>query len=221
VENLFDSHLSTWFKTRTAEDEWVLIPGPITASYFALLNHNLTSSAVIKIQGNDSNVWTSPSLDLTLTYADYIMIESFTEATYSYWRISLTDPDNPDGFIRLGGAYLGDFIQMPGMKIDQQINDETTTKSDYSTSRQLYADIGIDFKDFTVNFPYITKSQRDSIRTMWSTVGLHSPVIVLIWENYLTMQLPLYCHMVDSIKWKRNENFNFPWGTAIRFAEVF
>ncbi len=75
-----------------------------------LQDHNLTSSAVLKLQGHTSDVWTSPSYTNTISIADPI-IEYFTE-TYQYWRLYVEDDDNTDGYVEFGSGYLGTYLQL-------------------------------------------------------------------------------------------------------------
>lgn len=75
---------------------------------FALVGHNFTSGATVKIQANATDVWTSPSIDVTLTYhADNLVYLWSSDQSYRYWRISIEDGSNPDGYVEIGRVFLG------------------------------------------------------------------------------------------------------------------
>lgn len=218
--NLYSDHLSEWFKFTGIVSEWIKFTGGMTASYVAIMAHNFSSTAIVKLQANSSDSWTSPPFELTLTVENFI-IDSFTEVTYDYWRITIEDLDNTESRLRIGGIFIGTHLQLPGMKIDQEITDNSNNDVSFSTGRQIYCDIGIDFKEFKINFPFISTAQRNSLRTLWNTVGNYTPIICLIWENALDLQAPIYCHLVKPISWKRTDIQNALWSTTLDLGEVF
>lgn len=75
---------------------------------FALVGHNLTAAATIKIQANATDVWTAPSIDVTLTYhADNLVYLWTADQSYRFWRLSIIDAGNPDGYVQVGRIFLG------------------------------------------------------------------------------------------------------------------
>lgn len=76
----------------------------------------LSETAVIKLQGNTTDVWTSPQYEATLSYdevAIYITKASGDSGLHAsalrYWRLSIVDRSNSVGYIELSNVYLGEY----------------------------------------------------------------------------------------------------------------
>lgn len=77
----------------------------------ALLGHNFTGSATVKLQGNASDSWGSPSVDRTLTVTDPI-ISDYPTGSYRYWRVFWTDSTTTEDFFTLDELFLGTYLQL-------------------------------------------------------------------------------------------------------------
>lgn len=220
--NMQDTRLSRVYRTLGLIDENIVITGTIAASYVAILGHNLSESATIKLQGNATNSWGSPSFETILTWNSEAIVKFFTEATYAYWRIYINDPSNTHGYIEIALCFLGTYLQMPGMKPDQAIPLSTTSENDISSSGQNFGDEGYEYREATINFPFLTDTQRKNIITMFRLVKNVTPVIMLIWDSDLTFESPIYC-VIDQKKldFKRSGSINLPWATSLQIREVF
>lgn len=74
------------------------------------LGVKLSSSAVVKLQANATDSWSSPSVEETLTLdeAHQIYTHFFTtDQSYRYWRISVVDTANANLYVELGTVILG------------------------------------------------------------------------------------------------------------------
>jgi hypothetical protein len=87
---------------------------------FALVDHNLSETAVITLKGNTTPVFGSPAIDVTPTYSSPSFVKFISgtgtaaslPASCRYWRVGITDVDNADGKIRIGKMYLGQYKQI-------------------------------------------------------------------------------------------------------------
>lgn len=73
----------------------------------------LSGSAVITLQGNTTDAWTSPLFEQVLTYSEDA-ISFFSTAgfgAYRYWRLKIEDPSNSYGYIELSKIYLGETVE--------------------------------------------------------------------------------------------------------------
>lgn len=71
---------------------------------FAILNHNLTNLAVVQIQGSLADpTFAAPAFTLSMPYnkKHMALVQDFGVA-YRYYKIKITDPTNPCGFIEIG-----------------------------------------------------------------------------------------------------------------------
>jgi hypothetical protein len=113
VENLQHPFRTMVWRTTGCNSENVVIDlGQAQAvKAFALINHNLTQNAFIKIQGNSSDSWESPAVDESLNWHEDIIIKFFSGGSYQYWRLVVQDANNPDEYLEFGRLYLGDYFE--------------------------------------------------------------------------------------------------------------
>lgn len=201
----------------------IKISTSVKASYCSILGHNFTSTVSITLQGNNTDSWDSPSFEETIPYRSDMCILNFTEATYNYWRILITDDDSlADGYIEIGSIFLGTFLQMPGMKLDQQLEKKTKSSISISYSGQACGEERYSYRNPAFSFPFLTHDQRDYLNDMYENNKNIKPLICLVWANDLNIESPMYCVIdQDSMQFKRNEDASCPWGTKIKFREVF
>jgi hypothetical protein len=223
VVNLQDSRISRKFRSVDDNDQTILISGISTAvSFFCIVGHNFTSGVTLRLQGNNSNSWGSPSFDQEIPYNAGMIFLRFTPATYTYWRIWIDDDSNTDTYIEISRFVMGSELTMPGMKIDQEINYNTTGSAAYSYTGQGYGTDGYEFREVSANFAYMTNTQRKSIQTMYDTVKNIIPVLMMIWADDTTFEAPIYC-TIDTKKlvFKRTDSDNYPWSLQLDFREVY
>lgn len=221
VENIQDIRTKKVYRSTDDDDERIVFSGSATASYVVILNHNFTSGSTIKIEGNNTDSWGSPSFSETITYNSGIMIHSFTEATYSFWSLSIDNASNPDTYIEVGFVFIGTYLQMPKMKRDQTLPKNVDTYQKIGRGGNVFGGINYNYRNFGVNFNYLTNTQRQSINTMFETVGDVTPIILLPWTDR-TFEDYIYCVISQkTLPFKRTDSQNKPWSLSMNFREVF
>lgn len=131
-------------------------------------NFNLNSGSTLKVQGNASDVWTSPSVDQTVTltnkttYDRNIFKDLGGTFSYRYWRILFDDTSLTDGFYECGSIYLGNTVTLTdnfdANNSKQLIHDNITHRTEYGQvhayARDFYHEIDLSFtncEEATVN----------------------------------------------------------------------
>lgn len=75
----------------------------------ALIKHNLTTTATVRIQGAAANTFATNLYDSgTVTvyaHTDYAL--QFTSVSARYWRITITDTSNALGYVELARVFIG------------------------------------------------------------------------------------------------------------------
>jgi len=206
-----------------ADSTIIKISTQIKASYVTIMGHNFTPTVQITLQGNDTDAWGAPSFEETIPYRSDMCILNFNEATYNYWRILISDSDtSADGYIEIGGIYLGTYLQMPGMKLDQQLEKKTDSSISITYSGQAYGEERYSYRNPGFNFPFITHDQRDELNNMFENNKNVKPLICLVWANDYNIEPPMYC-VIDqkSLQFKRNGDNIDPWAVKLKFREVF
>lgn len=213
------------YRSVTNTGVWILISTPITATYLIIDQHNLSASADVYLQGNDTNVWTNPTTNLTVTptTSDPI-VYNFASKTHNYWRLLIDDADsNGDAYIEIGIIYLGTSLQLPGVKPDQSLKKVTTSKSDISEGGANYGDRRLQYRKFGVNFPNVGWTDRTNMLTAWDNNENVLPLYVLLWSDRQDLEAIAYCVFdLTEIEFKRNPDSTiFPFTTSLSFKEVF
>jgi len=76
----------------------------------------ISESATLKLQGNSSDSWASPLYEQTLTYDELAIMdiktsgdEGLHSSALRYWRLSIIDKANSNGYVELSNVYLGEY----------------------------------------------------------------------------------------------------------------
>lgn len=225
-------HLSRPWRTTGIEDQYYIVDAgagqTIAATCAAIVgktpdySHNLTSGATAKIQAEPTNDWGSPDLDEAFTWDQDSMVKFFSETEKRFWRFYLDDDSNPDGYLNIPRLFIGDYLQMPPIEPGVELPRRTTSRSPLSPSGQEYGDEGYRYLNPGFSFPHISKAQYEAINEMWDVVENIKPVILIVWEDSLDVQGPIYCKIdQEELDWKKNDEAGLSWSLKIYFREVF
>lgn len=223
--NAKNIHLSTpWRTTAVAGQYYTVDAGlgnTITASCAAIAGHDLTSAATVKIQGHPSNVWTAPDVDETLSWDAGAILGFFSSASKRFWRFYLDDAGNPDGYIEIGRLALGVPLQMPGIEPAFGLPVRSTSKASVSPSGQVYGDRGDRFKAPAFTFPMFTDTERGQIRAMWTEVENVKPVFLVVWEESMAIERPIYARIdQEELGLRRSAADGLLWELDLAFLEA-
>lgn len=222
VSNLQHIHLVTkWRSTADTGQTIVCDMGEaVTITTAAILAHNLSSGATVKIQGNATDSWDDPSVDEAITYNSGIMTKFFTGGSYQYWRFTFEDADNPDEYIEIGRLYLGTYYQ-----VDKTFNKDFTEEKintdnvSYSRSGQVFGDEGIIVRRYSLQFPYWANTAKVAVEAIADALGKRTPLILIMDEANIDKLPVLYCVIENDQSYSHIHNYQFKG--AIAFREVF
>lgn len=166
------------FDMRTSEDvDSVVVIWPKETGV------RLTSAAVITIQANATNVWTSPAVSEILTVSDSYELASHyftTDKSYRFWRITIQDPTNTDGYVELGVVWIGKAMLLQdsenGFKYNL-VDKSKTVRTDYG---HKYVDRLPKVASLTVNFKYLDYEDAQILETAFRTNGTYDPVLFIM-----------------------------------------
>lgn len=98
-------------ESRIHSEEWIKIDlGMIQeVGFFGFIGAitapiGLSNGAVVKIQGNNIDVWTNPPTEVTATISGGAF--AMPDASHRFWRVSIKDRENPAGPSALAISYL-------------------------------------------------------------------------------------------------------------------
>lgn len=110
-ENLYGKQSPNVFRSQSKTSLTLLIgfSTAVQADTIALINHNLTASASLKLEADDS---ASPTTDVGFpAYRQYNLWKAFTLTSKRYWLLTITD-NNPN-YIQIGQLLLGLRVALP------------------------------------------------------------------------------------------------------------
>lgn len=188
----------------------------------AILGHNISASGSITVEANTSNSWGSPAFTDTLDlYDEWIALFANTQE-YRYWRLSITDPGSTDGYIEIGQIYIGSQLDMPPMIRNQKLPKLTSSTSQKSVNGQLYGDRRLMYRTGSIQFAQaIPHTYKTNIDTFFSTVETIKPFILIVWEESMDKESPMYCCLTKQLEWSRYGSDGLLWDLSIEVEECF
>lgn len=137
----------------------------------------ISPGATLKLQGNETDIWTDPTEDITLTYGDDVI---YTLNTAGLWtealrfaRLYIVDSDNPNGYVQIGSLFLGDYfeptrggVQFPfsGAFIDSSV-------TSISEGGQSFSDVRQKTEVFSIDWYGINITDKELINDLWDNLG--------------------------------------------------
>ena len=149
----------------------------------------LSSSAVITLEANNVNSWSSPPFSQTLTRTDngiFNFFDNLTDYSYRYVRFRYVDRMNtlgPNG-VKFSHIYLGDYFTLDNdrpvsygynkLLVDPSVSSATE-------SGTLYFDNKIKYSEFNgIGLSVLKRDQKDAIEYFFKTVGLNTAFYISI-----------------------------------------
>ena len=193
----------------------------VAVSKLMIQGHNFSAGATILLEGNATNVWTSPSYSASVTYnADYIYKDLVTPQTYRYWRLSVSDASNTDDYLEISKVFLGEHLAVY-METGMSLNQDTNSSTSKSNSGQLYGNRMLQYKSAKFTLSDINATTRTLIKTFWNVVDITMPFWLIIWEESLDVEPPIYCSLTKPLSWSKMVTHGNLWTVGIEIEENF
>lgn len=152
--------------------------------------------------------------DLTEYYLYYKLA---TTQTFRYWRLVIYD-SNSDNYTEISKVFLGQHLEF---EIDTGIalSDKSNSTSTKSESGGIYGNRKLQYKaaEFTVSV--IDEDLRQNIKAWWNAVDVVKPFYMLIWEDDLDVEEPLYCNLTKELNWKKRSEHGGVWDLGFEVEE--
>lgn len=152
----------------------------------SIQNHNLTRSATVQLIGSNDSNFGSIGVSIHLTVLDekniYYIAETLPSQGFRYWRLSIDDGTNPDGFISIGTILFGASRIFNGECITDEIElerkdfastIETEGFTNVANSRALKKAVTLEFRSLDFergNYRIlrdIFNNQRTILKCLW------------------------------------------------------
>jgi len=147
---------------------------------FVLKYHNFTSGATLKIQANSSDSWGSPPLDESLTYNAGHLVKFWDSAqSYRWWRVTIADAGNSDGYLRVGRIFCGDYFS-PQYNFTNAYRKRLVDPSVkmYSAGGQISVSAKTHYRTWVYNFELIKTPDNQTFESIFDEVGQSLPYFI-------------------------------------------
>jgi hypothetical protein len=162
-------------------------PQGVFLDTFAILNHNLTSSATVTLIGSNTSNFSVIGVSIPLEVRDddpniYYIAPTLPNQGYRFWRISIDNDSNPSGYIEIGtivfGAatiFIGECFVDEVMFQLKDFTDSVPTEgfSNVNNSRAQKKQLQLDFRSLS----YL----KANFRAMRSMFRRHKTVLKCLW----------------------------------------
>ena len=172
IENVINPKLTeTYRSTGTSLTITIdtLNQGPITL--VALANHNLSATASVTLDAGATTGYGGYTAQMT--WREFLMFKyTVTNISLRYWRITITDASNADGYIEIGYLFFGAVIKYPyfgwlygGSNLTEYTNLELESPCGVMYSERMY------HKDvFTLDFGPLNETSMGYLLTLYRSV---------------------------------------------------
>jgi hypothetical protein len=182
VEQVWRSQTGTLSVVLTCDTE---VPQGVVIDTLAMLNHNLTTSATITIEGsmNPSFAPVNQSIAIeTKNLNNYYIAPLFPTTQSRYYRFIISDTTNPNNFLQIGTIVFGSAIIFQGESFVDTVtrkrrhfSDKVETEgfTNVSNDRALKRAIGLEFRFLRYqkgnykNMNEIFEYARTSLKCLW------------------------------------------------------
>lgn len=148
---------------------------------FVLGDHNLTASATVTLKAGVDATVDRHSLSLTPSLES---MGVYPGVQYAYWELQIDDATNPDGYLRIGRLYGGNFLQLSKNAEWDSDQDLTEFAQDETSEYGIgYSTIHAHQDRFTLDYSGLPNADWDALRVMKKSI--HNPLTGIMQPLYL------------------------------------
>lgn len=130
-----------------------------------LLDHNLTESATVTLQGSSDAFATTP-VNYTIPWnsGSILYFLGTDQPTLRYWRVLLSDAANTDGFIRISEVFLGPYVRLDHtFTLGDYRGKQRAGQRDRNLSGRFYGAVNAVLHTFDISWVRLSQTDRDKL----------------------------------------------------------
>ena len=187
--NAVHPHLSRAWRTTSAATQWIKFDAGVGKTIVfdtcCIIGHNFTSAATVSIQTSTTDAWAPP--DTANKNGDptqsIITIDTYGSTAVRYARVYIDDSANPAGYLSVGRIMLCTRVEYETIDRGFHMTVEDSTIVSRSLTGQLFADLGVQQKVYTMSMGTMKDATKRSLLSLVQTVGQYDPVVVIPCES--------------------------------------
>jgi hypothetical protein len=213
--NVQDQRLATkWKATSTAAQSLAInLAQPDSVRVYALIDHNIASSATITMKyGNTAAVSAGT---VTLTHNDGMIVLFASALSYYCYQLDISANDVP---VEIGRVWIGDYITIdPSSLLDFRVIKKRSDNVAYNMNRQKYASEGSSWRRFELSFPPSNEAMTSLISAMYDFAQNHTSMIFCNFDtdrSYAIVE-PCYVSIDGTVDFNHVERMKFGYSLAL------
>ena len=219
--NVADTSLSKVWRATSCASEYVQVDSgsSITCTVVVVAGHNFSGSAVVVIRAGSTAtiVGSAPSLSANVTYRSGIMLAYFTSSADRYWRLTVEDPNNTDGYVEIGRIFLGTYLQFdPASLSEFPVKHVRSDNVDFSITNQAYGEVGVEHLEVSYEYPRSSDTMKKAVEALWDECGKYKPFFFSNFDTQVTIIFPMYCLISDDLVFKFLSGSQWEYSISLR-----
>jgi len=206
--NVIHDHVAKKWRATGDTAEWVKfdLGGATKLTCVALFGFNFSSAATVTLEANASDSWGSPSYSQALTIATdadsnvLSRLVFFLDQTYQWWRITIADASNADGYVEVGRIIAGEYYEPTrGHRDAFSIDMVDPSEGVRAPGRQTFFKARNKFRRFSVGFDLYDQTQADKLSAIFDKIGTSEPCVVALDPSNRPSKDSGYCYLVTPL----------------------
>lgn len=149
---------------------------------------NVSPTATLTLEGNTTNTWTSPQYSQSITFDENALVtlktatdDGLHTSALRYWRLTIVDKANANGFVEIAGLYLGEYYSPSTGRAQFPFSADTIDYSKLSRTDKgsVYATRNERVEAFGINWRFLTTTEKEIFDAIYKDVGQSKPFFVI------------------------------------------
>jgi len=132
--------------------------------------------------------------------------------------ITWTDRTGTDGNIEIGRLWLGEYLDIDPTSLDSfSVKKKRSDRVIYGRNRQKWADEGVGWREFSLDFPPSNSTMVTAIQTMYDAVGNHSSIVFCNFDSIRDYEIvePVYCSIVGELEFRHKGRQRYEYSLTL------
>lgn len=159
---------------------------------FAILGHNFTGNAVVRVQGNYDDEWTAPPFNKIVPIDEdsnnLIVCDDAFGGEFTHYRVTILDPSNPCGYLEVGrviGGRAFTFVENEDITDNYTIDHDDKSESMQTQGYYRASNENVIVRSFKGSFSKLStvigkNDNFKSFRKMFKTIKTTRPFLTIL-----------------------------------------
>jgi hypothetical protein len=192
-----------WRSKVDTSDQWLKwdLGSAKAVNCVALIGHNFNSDNVIKIQGNATDSWASPTVNETIAYHERIMIKFFTQQSLRWWQV-VASGQTEERYHQIGRVFFGTYFQPSrNFLVNWTHTVADSVQEQFTVDGSRYADERLIYPEFGIEFVLPVSEKYGDFDSLIQAVGVSKNLFIALDPDNQLNELSVYGRILDIGEW--------------------